>query len=257
MSIPEPSSNVKRIRWGWWIVGLLLLLVVGVFLLLPAISPCREAARRIHCINHLKKIGIAMHAYHDKHGCFPPAYVADEQGRPMHGWRVLILPYLGERELYDEYDFTQPWDSPRNRALAANIPDCYRCPNDLKARDADTSYVMIVGPGTISDGPNSTTLEDFDEGDGANCTIAVVEMSNSGINWLHPRDLNFECMSFIINDDYGRGIRSGHTEYHPVVQVLLADGSVHTLQADIDPELLRVLITVAGGEDLGNFSNDW
>ena len=41
-----------------------------------------------------------MHNYHDEHGSFPPAYIADASGKPMHSWRVLILPYLDEKGLY-------------------------------------------------------------------------------------------------------------------------------------------------------------
>jgi len=39
--------------------------------------------------------GLALFNYHDDYGSYPPAYIADESGRPMHSWRVLILPYLG------------------------------------------------------------------------------------------------------------------------------------------------------------------
>ena len=55
--------------------------------------------------------------YEDEHGCFPPAYVADASGRPMHSWRVLILPYLDQQQLYDQYDFSEPWNGPNNQQL--------------------------------------------------------------------------------------------------------------------------------------------
>src|SRR5688572_33251458 len=48
---------------------------------------------------------------------FPPAYVADSNGTPMHSWRVLILPYIEANHIYDRYDQTQPWDSATNRQL--------------------------------------------------------------------------------------------------------------------------------------------
>lgn len=77
----------------------------------------REAARRVSCLNNLRHIELALHNYHNAHGCFPPAYIVDESGRPMHSWRVL-LPYLEQEALYDQYDFSEPWDGPNNRKLA-------------------------------------------------------------------------------------------------------------------------------------------
>ena len=61
---------------------------------------------------------MAVANYHETYGCFPPAYVADRDGKPMHSWRVLILPFLEQRELYNAYNFAEPWDGPNNRKLA-------------------------------------------------------------------------------------------------------------------------------------------
>ncbi|MCA9206080.1 MAG: DUF1559 domain-containing protein, partial [Planctomycetales bacterium] len=48
----------------------------------------------------LNQLTLALHNYHDTFGSFPPAYVADAAGRPIHSWRVLILPYIEQRGLY-------------------------------------------------------------------------------------------------------------------------------------------------------------
>ena len=81
------------------------------------IPPLREKRHQVECAANLTKIGLAMHAYHEAYGCFPPAFVADTRGRPMHSWRVLILPFAGERALYEAYRFDEPWDGPNNRHL--------------------------------------------------------------------------------------------------------------------------------------------
>jgi translation elongation factor EF-Tu-like GTPase len=60
---------------------------------------------------------LAVANYHETYGCFPPAYVADRDGKPMHSWRVLILPFLEQQELYHAYNFAEPWDGPNNRKL--------------------------------------------------------------------------------------------------------------------------------------------
>lgn len=86
--------------WGWMLYprkahptvlgmltsALVILLLIG--LLLPVLSSAREASRRNQCMNQLKQIVLALHNYHDVRRTFPPAYVADAGGRPMHSWRV-------------------------------------------------------------------------------------------------------------------------------------------------------------------------
>ena len=96
---PPPRSTGSS---GAAIAAIIAAVVVGLFfcggiliaLLLPAVQAAREAARRTQCSNNLKQIGLAMHNYHDVNQQFPPAYIADADGQPMHSWRVLILPYL-------------------------------------------------------------------------------------------------------------------------------------------------------------------
>jgi hypothetical protein len=75
------------------LIGLVVLLIV-IALLLPAVSSAREAARRISCNGQMKQLALALHNYCQANGCFPPAYVADKNGRPMHSWRALIMPCL-------------------------------------------------------------------------------------------------------------------------------------------------------------------
>jgi hypothetical protein len=83
-----------------------LLVCGGAFFWLRARPMAVRGGTTAPCINNLKQIGLAMHNYHDAHGCFPPAYIPDENGKPMHSWRVLLLPYLeldGVRAICPEY----------------------------------------------------------------------------------------------------------------------------------------------------------
>ena len=117
----------------------------------------REAGRRTVCTNNLKTIGLAMQQYQQQHGTFPPGYVSDENGRPKHSWRVLLLPYL-DPGLAGQYNYDEPWDGPNNRRLAGQMPDVFRCPSESPGAAPSgntTSYVVINSPGTIFDGMNA------------------------------------------------------------------------------------------------------
>ena len=87
-------------------------------LLIPAVSSAREAARRMQCSNNLKQIALALHNYHSAYGTLPPAYTIDVDGNRLHSWRTLILPYMEQDALYQQIDFSKPWDDPANAFLA-------------------------------------------------------------------------------------------------------------------------------------------
>jgi prepilin-type processing-associated H-X9-DG protein len=251
---PKSSSGVPLVV-VLAIAGGVLFVCGGILvaLLLPAVQAAREAARRAACSNNLKQIGLAMHMYHETYKCFPPAYIADETGRPMHSWRVLLLPFLEEQALYDQYNFKEPWDGPNNSRLAGMIENVYRCPSeDSTVGRTETSYVMIVGPGTISDGPTPTDMGRI--ADGASNTIMVVEVTGSGIQWAEPRDLKVEDVAFGINGGAGKGIGSRHPG---VANVLFCDGSVQSIDKSIDPDLLRGMTTIAGGENTDRFFQEY
>ena len=222
-------------------------------LLLPLVSTARDAARRVKCQNNLTNIGVAMNAYSAKYGCYPPAYTVDKQGRRMHSWRALLLEFL-DRDLCAEYDFTRPWNCPDNLAVADMMKQDgpYQCPGERAHNSLNTSYVMLVGPQAFSGGATGRRPEEITDGP-AN-TIAVVEMSPSGIGWTAPYDLNVSEMSFKINDPDQLGVRSCHAVG---AYVLFADGKAQFLIGNaVDEKLLKALTTINGEEDLSGFSRD-
>jgi hypothetical protein len=88
---PRSDPVLSVVRWTAVIgaVGCVVALIL-VALLQPAVAVSPEAARRNACIKNLTLLGIALHNYHDKYKSFPPAYVADANGKPMHSWRILL-----------------------------------------------------------------------------------------------------------------------------------------------------------------------
>ncbi len=212
-------------------------------LLLPAVQAGRAAARRANCSNNMRQISFAIQAYYDKNGHYPPAFVADKNGKPMHSWRVLLLPYLGEQALYDQYNMHEPWDSPHNIMLANRMPAVYRCPGASNSATNITNYAMLVGPHAISTGPMGRTKAEIS--DNLAGTIMVVENVGGNINWLEPRDLDAETMSFDLCDNSGAEISSDHPS---AVNAIFCDGSVRSLPKGTDADNLKAMTTIDGGE---------
>src|SRR5262245_6014980 len=111
-----------------------------------------------------------MLLYAERHGGrLPPAILYDEQGRPLHSWRVLILPYLEEEALYHQFRLDEPWDSPHNLALLPWMPKVYGVPNDvpvdLGAEPHTTFCQVFVGKWTAFEGTQGLSCpKDFPDG---------------------------------------------------------------------------------------------
>lgn len=227
-------------------------IVVGLFglagvLLMPLSVTRGVPSSRMQCGNHLKQIAIALQNYHDVYGSFPPAYIADANGKPMHSWRVLILPFAEQKDLYDAYDFSEPWDGPHNSKLHSQIPPYFRCPSHSGQPTGETDYLAVVGPGTVW--PGSTTTKFTQITDGTACTLLVVEAHGSGIHWMEPRDLHLVQMPLAINPPRGTGISSPHGGTKSKgARAAFADGHTQFLPSSLTPAELTALLTIAGGE---------
>src|SRR5262249_23416572 len=102
-----------------------------------------------------------MHTYHDAHDSLPPPAVYDRDGQPLLSWRVLILPYIEQRELFGEFKLDEPWDSPHNLALLPKMPLLYQ---PYRGGSADppgyTFYQVFVGKGAAFEHGRRFTLSD-------------------------------------------------------------------------------------------------
>lgn len=112
----------------------------------------QQVEDRIRCQDRISNIVIAMYLYHAEHGTFPPAFSLDDDGRPMHSWRVLILPQLGLDELYGRIRIEEPWDSEFNSQFhEAEIP-FYRCDSFRPPLGpGQSSYSVVLGKKSIFD----------------------------------------------------------------------------------------------------------
>jgi hypothetical protein len=192
-------------------------------------------------VNNLKQIGLAMHNYLSASGSFPPAAMTDGD-KPLLSWRVAILPYLEQQELFDEFHLGEPWDSPHNKKLMMEkAPAVFTTPRLKGQEKYETFYQGFVGPGAFFDGVGGTPIAAIT--DGTSNTLMVVEAGRA-VPWTKPADLVYDP-----DKPVGKlgGLFKG--DFH----ALYADGSVHFLAKDNDNGILQQLITRAGGEviDMG------
>src|SRR4051794_19748300 len=109
MVLKMPQSNVQPLhRLARKTLVAISASVVALIAILSIliISSARQAANRSTCEGQIRQIGLALLNYHSFFGEFPPAYVPDDSGSPMHSWRVLILPFLGMENEYEQYTFS-------------------------------------------------------------------------------------------------------------------------------------------------------
>ena len=127
----------RRKRRGFTLIELLVaifIISVLIALLLPAVQWARKAARRAHCQNNLKQIGLALHNYWDAHSVFPPSFVSDiATGENTGGgeWSIhaRILPYLEQANMYSLALLELSYEDPANSEVAVSRIAGYLCPS--------------------------------------------------------------------------------------------------------------------------------
>jgi type II secretory pathway pseudopilin PulG len=237
------SDRTKKLLVSIAVLALVgMIATVAVLLIGPAIRAGQTIATRQRCATNLSQLALALDAYHDANGSYPPAFVIGPDGKPWHSWRVLILPYLGAREkdLYRRYQMDQPWDSPVNRMILSSMPKVFASPADPTALPMfETSYVAVVGQGMVFQGANATSSAQI--ADGLEETLLLIENQATGIAWTEPRDLDGRKLTYWIGSDMGGN--------HPGGMLgVTADGRTHFIPDTRSPEEIHALLTIGGGE---------
>ncbi len=239
---------------------------IGVALLLPAVQQAREAARRTQSKNNLKQMGLALHNYHDVHQKFP-AGVIDGQENPEDSlsWCAEILPYLDQAQLYNKLAMKQPRDDDANKEVGETALQVFENPSatpvELDDGLARADYAGVAGLG--KDGPEkkvkdkgagifayrrATRIADIT--DGTSNTIMVGEVNKKRGPWIQGGKSTirpFVKQPYINGEDGWGGNHTGGAFF------LLADGTVRFISENINAETMEALVTIQGGETLGDF----
>ena len=209
-------------------------------------------------MNNLKQIALGMLNHESAKKKFPAAFSVDKNGKALLSWRVQILPYVGERPLYDEFRPSiwagEPWDSQQNKQLVDRMPEIYLNPNgDIEP--PKTNYLAVTGqeamfPGSTSPGggrrqrgPSGDHIRD-----GLAHTVMIVEAdADQAAVWASPDDWVFDP----------KNPKRGLGSYRPGgFLAVFADGHVRFISNDVDDEILSAAMTREGGErfDLDDLS---
>jgi hypothetical protein len=226
---------------------LTVLFTIFIALYWPRIQGARYAARVLQCRNNLRDIGIALQLYHAEYSCYPPAFVADDSGRPMHSWRVLLLPYIDDecRALYRKYRLSEPWDGTENKKLLASRPSIFGCP--MRGRTGNlqqTAYAAATGPNCVFRGASALSSDDIT--DAPSQTLLIAEVTDADIPWTKPEDI-------VVSQHPTPGDRRGFSsDQGGGFYGLFADGSVCWLENRLTPATLGALVTCNGHDKPGN-----
>jgi prepilin-type N-terminal cleavage/methylation domain-containing protein len=133
------------------------IIAILVSMLLPAVNSARETARKLQCLSQVRQLGLAVIQHQGAHSRLPPGGFISPisefappncdkffgsnvsacfdafgvRGGPTYSWMVLILPFLEEAALYEQFDLknrTPIYDLPQ--MPQANTVGSFLCPSD-------------------------------------------------------------------------------------------------------------------------------
>lgn len=232
-----------------------ILAVMGVFVICwlgDASVRMSQGRPRLEIMNQLKRIAVAMHDYHKKYDAFPPSIVRGPDGTALYSWRVALLPFLEEEELFARFHLDEPWDSPHNNLLLERAPYAYEPARfTVTPAPSQTFFQVFAGPGAAFEGDKGLTVADFSDGP-AN-TFLIVE-AREAVPWTKPVDLSFAPDQGLPLLGSPKRHRLGRLEYGVYAPsyfcAAMADQSVRSFPVDMATAKLRGRITRNGGEKL-------
>jgi hypothetical protein len=225
-------------------------MVLPTLFLIDAVLLGLERPARTQVSNNLKLMTLAMVNWNDANGYLP----FDRQGDRIWGrpgpvtplsWRVLLLPYFEEPDLYKQFHFDEPWDSPHNKALLTPMPKVFQHPKHPDSNAQGLTYYRVFVGEHAPFAPRRMTLFPGSFPDGTSNTILIVEAADP-VFWTKPDELPYDPaqpLPRLGGHFRGGGFLAG-----------MADGSVHMVSPGISERTLRSAIDPADGRPL---AADW
>jgi len=210
-------------------------------LLTPEVKAARQMNQRHKRMNDFKQIALGILNFESANGEIPPHSTYSDDGKPLLSWRVQILPYLGQGNLYKQFHLDEPWNSKHNLALVAKMPGVYADPNSALRKvnaQGKTTYVVPAGEGTVFDRPVGTKFKEIT--DGTSNTIMLVEVvPERAVVWTKPEDWQVDL------ENPWEGVRRTDRDWFTTG---FCDGHAQIFDSSLPAKKLRALLTRDGGE---------
>jgi prepilin-type processing-associated H-X9-DG protein/prepilin-type N-terminal cleavage/methylation domain-containing protein len=198
------------------------IIAVLIALLLPAVQRVREAANRAACVNNLRQLGLALHAYHDARGSFPPGFTtsgSDVVETGSFGGMVLLLPFLEQDNWYRRWDPSRNWYDPPNDAIVGVEVPVFYCPSNRIHGVINTAFLVPYAGRPLP----SVAACDYLLCKGTNaamCQVSQVPPSARGVFDVNSKTRLIEITdgtsnTFAIGEGAGNNPRFGIRRYYP------------------------------------------
>ena len=204
----------------------------------PQVQKVREAASRASMRNAVRQHILSILNYEAAYQHFPTQFSVDDAGKPLLSWRVHVLPFVNQNELYKQFNLDEPWDSDHNIKLVDKMPSNYfdhRTGSNENNKKGVTVFQVPAGEGTMFDEGTKMRFVDIPDGTSNTISIVIVPMENA-VQWTKPMDWNFD------SENPKKGLGDGE------IIASYCDGSVRVLPADYPVEEFRKLIDPQDGE---------
>ena len=217
------------------------LIVLGAFLGFRWYANRKRLYAELISNRRLIDIGIAFHwfAGPGSKSQVLPAYSLDSNAQPGLSWRVLLLPYLGELELYEKFRLDEPWDSPSNIELAKQLPTVYRSQFCQENDEGLTSFIVVVSPESafppVVEG-QSLSFDDIT--DGLSRTLLAIELPEAPQIWTKPDSLTPQEISVVLK----------HRKSGKRLFMNFLDGSVVKFESYVGDDTFNSFCTRSGND---------
>jgi hypothetical protein len=241
--VPLSSEKTTNIPFQFSLRSLMIFVTIIAFccgMLTWVIRSAKESMEQTDCRNHLKCLHLGLDCYHNSYQSYPPAVLYDENGKAAHTWRVFMIPFWLDYEFGDGrplHDFSQAWNSSKNQMFDKSCNDLFKCPSDRNQDKPFTNYVAVVGEDTMW--PPNARIKFNGRRNSHSETILLIELPDSSIHWMEPRDPTVEEFMEKIKSPIGKGIRCIHPHGLNYVTV---GGEFRSFPPDTDPETIRRLL---------------
>ncbi|MBL8814035.1 MAG: DUF1559 domain-containing protein [Planctomycetaceae bacterium] len=202
--------------------------------ILGPIAAARAAADRTQTMNNLKQVALAMHNFHDTNRHFPAADGNGLAGTEAKGlsWRVHLLPYLEQQELYNQFHFDEPWDSEHNKSLLPLMPPMFKV-TGVEEPGMTTMHIFTGNKSAFPEG-KAPSIRDILDGT-SNTIMAVIAGPETAQPWTKPGGLVFDEQDPL----------TALGTIGQVLNLVLMDGSTVSMPTPLDPSTIRLMIQPA------------